>query len=319
MIDFITNSVIFGSIMLFGCVGEIVTEKSGHLNLGIPGIMCLGLSGGCLASKLYMMNNANPNWIILALLIVLFSVLFAVIGGGIYAFLTVTLRANQNISGLALTTFGGGFAMFFIKQVVGVADYSKGRTILKHAFPFYKDLGWFGEIFLSYDFFVYVAIILAVVAWFVLKKTKVGLNLRAIGESPATADAAGINVNAYKYGAILIGSAIAGLGGSAYTLGTAGTGVFNSTSEVLGYGWLAVALVIFTLWKPNLAIFGSMLFGALLYMARGGISSAGYGPYLLKILPYFITIVVLIITSIIGKKEFQPPASLGINYFREDR
>lgn len=320
MVAFITNAVILGAIMLYGCVGELVTEKSGHLNLGIPGIMCMGLTGGCIGSNAYMsgMAVADANWAVLVLITILSSVIFAAFGGLIYAFLTVTLRANQNISGLALTTFGGGFAMFFIKQFVGT-DFTKVRTVLKSSFAFSEKLGLFGELLFSYDVFVYLSIIIAIIVALVLNKTRTGLNLRAVGENPATADAAGINVNLYKYGAIIIGSAIAGIGGSAYTLGSAGTGIFNSPNEILCYGWLAIALVIFTLWKPLLSILGSILFGGLLYLARGGIQSSGMGPYLMKLIPYVITVIVLIITSIIGKKENQPPASLGVNYFREDR
>lgn len=323
MTAFIVNSIILGSVMLFGCLGETITEKSGHLNLGIPGIMCMGLTGGCLGANIYMgmTNIQSASWVLMILMIVIFSSIFSVLGGLIYAFLTVTLKANQNISGLALTTFGGGFAMFFIKQFIkSDGNFAGIRRVIMKSIPSFKEsLGWFTEIFFSYDIFVVLAVALAVVAWFTFKKTKTGLSLRAVGENPATADATGINVNGYKYGAILIGSIVAGFGGCAYTLGSAGTGIFNSTSEVLGYGWLAIALVIFTLWRPLLSILGSFLFGGLLYLAKGGIVLSGIWPYWLKILPYFITIVVLIITSIRDNKENQPPASLGVNYFREER
>ncbi len=320
MVNFIVDSITLGSVMLFGCVGEIITEKSGHLNLGIPGIMCMGLTGGCLGANLYMgtMPAADANYLALVLIVVLCSVVFALLGGVIYAFLTVTLKSNQNITGLALTTFGSGFAMFVIKKFTN-ATFVTTRTVLKTILPFADNLGAFGKLFFGYDIFVYLSIIIAIISAIVLRKTRVGLNLRAVGENPATADAAGINVNAYKYGAILIGAGIAGIGGSAYTLGSTGTGVFNSPAEVLSFGWLAIALVIFTLWKPNLSVIGSIAFGALLNLASGSIAVKGIWPYILKLVPYVVTVIVLIVTSIFDKKENQPPASLGINYFREER
>ncbi len=151
-----------------------------------------------------------------------------------------------------------------------------------------------------------------------LKRTAVGLNLRAVGENPATADAEGINVTKYKYGAILTGSAIAGLGGVYYIMDYIG-GSWENSSTIEGLGWLAMALVIFTMWKPDLSIIGSIIFGAL-YIASNYIIGISFAQMkLLKLLPYVITVIVLIVTSIIGKKETQPPASLGVNYFREDR
>ena len=159
--------------------------------------------------------------------------------------------------------------------------------------------------FLSYGFLAYVSIIIAVIAAYVIKKTRVGLNLRAVGESPATADAAGINVNRYKYIATCIGSMIAGLGGLYYVMDYA-CGVWSN--DAFGdRGWLAIALVIFSIWRPNLAIIASILFGGL------------YIVYLYKMLPYLVTIIVLVAVSMRKKRENEPPAALGLAYFREER
>lgn len=320
MIVLLTGAISIGAVFLFGCVGEILTEKSGHLNLGIPGIMCMGTAGGCWGVSLYMNSLASANnasWIVLMFIVIFFAALFGAFGGVIYSFLTVTLRSNQNITGLALTIFGSGFAQFFIDNYVDRTFFAAASKVIKSSILGIADLGWFGDIFLSYGFLVYLAIAIALVAAFVLKKTRVGLNLRAVGENPATADAAGINVNGYKYGAILIGSAIAGLGGMYYIMDYIG-GSWENASTIEGLGWLAIALVIFTLWKPDLSILGSFLFGAL-YIISDVVNVSITEKPLFKLIPYFVTVVVLIITSIIGNKSVQPPASLGVNYFREER
>lgn len=322
MVGILVGAISMGMVFLLGSVGEIITEKSGHLNLGIPGIMCLGTAGGCFGVSLYMNSLGSPNsaeWIILIILPIITSALFSAMGGLIYAFLTVSFRVNQNVVGLALTTFGAGFAQFFMDKFVNTIRFSKASKLIRTPLPFAEDLGWFGEIFLSYGVLVYIAIAIAIIAAIILRKTKVGLSLRAVGENPATADAVGINVTAYKYGAILIGSAIAGLGGLLYVM-EYNSGTFDNTLTIQSFGWLAIALVIFSMWKPDICILGSIIFGALYILGYKitGLESLGQQE-LIKLLPYVVTIIVLIITSITGSKENQPPASLGTNYFREER
>ncbi|MGN0819275.1 MAG: ABC transporter permease [Christensenellaceae bacterium] len=319
MISLIVSAITISAVYLLGCVGEIITEKAGHLNLGIPGVMCVGAAGGCWGAVLYtQMANGNPNYLLLLITAVLFAFVFGALAGGIYAFITVTLRCNQNITGLALTTFGAGFAQTMMKNFVLTEKMKPVMAIAvataKKSLPFAADLGAFGQIFLSHNLLFYVAIVIAIVTAVVLKRTRLGLHLRAVGEDPKTADATGINVTAYKYGAILTGSAIAGMGGMYYTLVYIGTWENPSTTE--GFGWLCIALVIFTLWKPDLAILGSILFSVLglLFMRV-----SGSWMYIFKMFPYIATIIVLVITSVIGSKENQPPKSLGLPYFREDR
>ena len=150
MVQLMTGAISIGVVFLFGCVGEILTEKSGHLNLGIPGIMCMGASGGCLGVATYMNSLASSDqavWIVLILIAVLYSAVFAAFGGAIYSFLTVTLRSNQNITGLALTTFGAGFAQFMMDNYVDRIRFAAASKIIRYSLPFAKDLGWFGEIF----------------------------------------------------------------------------------------------------------------------------------------------------------------------------
>ena len=313
------SAISIATVLLFGCLGETIMEKAGHLNLGIPGVMCLGTYGGCLGVAIYMHGNyENPNFAALLIVALLFSAIFSSIGALIYALLTVTLRCNQNVTGLALTTFGGGFADYFMSQVDQSHFAVASKTLSSHlTFPDTWG-GAFGRIFLGHSFLVYLAIILAIGTAIVLKYTKVGLSLRAVGENPGTADAAGINVTRYKYCAIVIGSIIAGFGGLFYVMNYVG-GSWENSSTIQAFGWLAIALVIFTVWKPGLAILGSIIFGLLYILPNyvAGLSLVAKETF--SLLPYVVTVLVLIVTSIIGKKGVQPPEALGLPYFREER
>ncbi|MBQ9859260.1 MAG: ABC transporter permease [Clostridia bacterium] len=332
IIRYLSSSIPLGVPLLYGSTGEIVTEKSGHLNLGIPGIMYVGSISGVIGAFLYeqacgnRLANMNPA---LAILIPLLScIIGSVLMGLIYSFLTVTLRVNQNVTGLALTTFGVGLGNFFGGSLAKLVDSELPNIILTNtssfydvSLPFAAKLGWFGEIFLSHDFLTYLAIAVAILTSLVLNRTRMGLNLRAVGENPATADAAGINVTRYKYLATCIGSAIAGLGGLQYVMVYA-DGVW-SNNAFGDRGWMAIALVIFALWKPTMAIIGSFLFGMLCnlnnYMPQFGVPLGTDTQELFNMLPYVVTILVLIITSMRKKREHQPPQSLGLPYFREER
>lgn len=325
---FLASSIPLGVPLLYGSTGEIITEKSGHLNLGIPGIMYVGSISGVIGAFFYEAAcdaagvGLNP---VLAILIpLLCSILGSVLMGLIYSFMTVTLRANQNVTGLALTTFGIGIGNFFGSSLTKLANsdlpivaLTRTSNFYRTSLPFADDLGWFGQLFLSHDFLTYVAIAIALITSYVLNRTRVGLNLRSVGENPATADAAGINVTRYKYLATCIGSAVAGLGGLQYVV--AFTNGIWSNNGFGDRGWMAIALVIFALWKPSMAIVGSFLFGALCN-ANNYIRGLGTATQeLFKMLPYVVTLLVLIITSMRKKREHQPPQSLGLSYFREDR
>ena len=326
MVSFLVGAIALATVFLFGCVGEIITEKAGHLNLGIPGIMCVGTAGGCYAVSLYMRSLTDPknaSWLLMILFSIMLAALFAAALGGIYGLLTVTLRCNQNITGLSVTIFGNGFAQFFMDTCVLTCDqdranFEQAGKIISKGLPFADSLGAFGKIFLSHGILVYLSIAIAILAAWFLKKTRAGLHLRSVGENPATADAAGINVTAYKYGAILAGSGIAGLGGFFYIMDYI-KGSWENAYTIEAFGWLAIALVIFVLWKPNVGILGAVLFGACYIVAFVLPNVTSTQKELIKMLPYVVTIVVLILTSIRKKREHQPPASLGLPYFREDR
>lgn len=329
---FLQRAVMQGIPLLYGSTGEIITEKSGHLNLGIPGIMYVGAISGVIGAFMY--ENAytgrpeEMNALIAVLIPFLACLLGSLLMGLIYSFLTVTLRANQNVTGLALTTFGVGVGNFFGGSLIKLTGsdlpsiaLNQTSSFFRKTLPFADDLGWFGQVFLSYSFLAYLAVIIALIAAFVLNRTRVGLHLRAVGENPATADAAGINVNRYKYVATALGSMIAGLGGLYYVMDYA-NGVWSN--DAFGdRGWLAIALVIFAIWKPGIGILGSFLFGGLYimhnYLHNFGLDISMSTQEIFKMLPYVVTILVLVITSMRKKREYQPPAGLGRSYFREER
>ncbi len=318
------RAVMQGIPLLYGSTGEILTEKSGHLNLGIPGIMYVGAISGVTGAFLYEQSAEALNPALAVIIPLIACIIGSLLMGLIYCFLTVTLRANQNVTGLALTTFGVGLGNFFggslitiTKSDVPSISLNATSKVFKTALPFADKLGWVGDVLFSYGFLAYLAIIIALVASHIINKTRIGLHLRAVGESPETADAAGINVTRYKYLFTCIGSAVAGLGGLYYVMDYA-NGVW-SNNAFGDRGWLAIALVIFALWKPSLSILGSFVFGALYVIPTYIPGISVNAKKLFEMLPYVVTIVVLVLTSVRNKKENQAPASLGLPYFREER
>ncbi|MBQ7937898.1 MAG: ABC transporter permease [Oscillospiraceae bacterium] len=323
-LNFVVAAVLAATPLLFGTLGEILTEKSGHLNLGVEGMMFMGGVAGLAGTYYYEKAVGEPDKLVAAVIGVVCAFLCAMLGALIYSFLTITLRANQNVTGLALTTFGTGFGNFF-GEIMGNAagGYVSVGTVIKAVFdegiPVLQDIPIIGKLLFSYNFLVYLALAIALVLSYFLTKTRKGLNLRAVGESPATADAAGIPVSTYKYLATCIGGGICGLGGLYIVMnsanGTGGVWVHNSIS---GYGWLAVAIVIFATWSPLKSLICSLVIGALsvlpYYYPITFIPSAIY-----EIFPYLATVAVLIMIIFRKKKNNLPPASLGLAYFREER
>ena len=326
-IAFIPRAVVQGVPLMLGSTGETLTQKSGNLNLGLPGVMYVGAICGVIGSFLYELNTpaAEMNALLAVGIPTLCCLAGSVLMGLLYCFLTVTLRANQNVTGLAMTTFGVGFGNFFGGSLIRLTDnevpsiaLTATSSYFKTTLPFADSLGWFWQIFLSYGALTYIAIIIAILCSYFLKRTRSGLNLRAVGEDPATADAAGINVTRYKYKATCVGCMIAGLGGLYYVMDYA-NGIWSN--DAFGdRGWLAIALVIFTMWRPAVSILASILFGGLyilhLFIPTGTNLAV---KELYKMLPYLVTIAVLIIVSLKKSRENQPPAHLGLSYFREER
>lgn len=326
LIAWILRAVSFGTIIMYGAMGEILTEKSGNLNLGVPGIMYLGGFAGFASSYYYEKLTPEPNGIVCVILAILCCLAASMAGGLIYSFITITLRANQNVTGLALTIFGMGVANFFGAYMLNGASYTAAplaNSMFSYKIMPFSNAGVFGQVVGGYGFLAYAAIVIAIIFHRFLYRSKTGLNLRAVGENPAAADADGINVNKYKYLATCIGAGLSGIGGLYYVLDY-NQGIWATTDQIEALGWLAVALVIFTTWKPLNAIWGAYLFGMLYWLYQFlpdlmGWKIPSYITDLVQMVPYVVTIIVLIVVSMRQKKENQPPESLGLSYFREER
>ena len=327
MFDFITfipRAVIQGTPLLFGSTGETLTEKSGNLNLGIPGIMYMGAICGVIGAFFYEQSPGEMNGFLAVMIPLVSSLLGSLFLGLLYCFLTVTLRANQNVTGLAITTFGVGFGNFFGGSLIKLSGLDVPAIVLSRTSSYFSaslpiaEGTPIGDIFFSYGFLAYLAIGIALLASYVLLHTRTGLHLRAVGENPVTADAAGIHVERYKYVSTCLGSMIAGLGGLYYIMDYV-NGIW-SVDAFGDRGWLAIALVIFTVWRPNVGVFASFLFGGLYILHMyipSGMNLAVKELY--KMIPYVVTIIVLVAVSLRNSRESQPPASLGTSFFRETR
>jgi len=322
--SFIHNIVVYNIPLLYGTVGAIIGEKSGSLNLGVEGIMAVGAIFGYIC-------GCYTNSMLIGILT---AFLMGALCGLIFAVLTVSLQANQNITGLTLTTFGLGVYFFVgngIKSVKwpAMGDYSSIKNgFADIAIPGLSEIPLIGKGLFSHNLLVYLGIVIALVMWWYLNRTTPGLRLRAIGENPAAADSVGINVKRFKYIHICLGCGIMGIGG--YYMGLNMSGSFSSSCWINGYGWIAVALVIFANWNPALAIIGTFVFGFFNTLRVSGSSLAAAFPetlswlaavptQLYQVLPFAITALVLVFTSIRAKQGSGHPAALGINYFREER
>lgn len=314
-VNFLHAALLAGTPLMFGTLGEIVTEKAGNLNLGVEGMMSIGAIAG------FYVGFTTQN-IVLA---VLGAFLAGLLSALIYAFLTVTLKANQNVTGLTLTIFGVGFANFFgdfLRESAGI-DVLKlsdkiTNTVQAIHIPVLSDIPYVGKLFFQYNPFVYLGILLCILMGIYILHTRKGLNLCAVGENPGAADAAGVNVTRVKYFNILLGGGVCGIGGAYISLVLCG-GIWV-TDSVNGLGWIAVALVIFASWNPFKAILGSFIFGAFnilkFYIPKNIVTIP---EAIFDMLPFLVTAIVLIVTSIRKSKENTQPAGCGINYFREER
>ena len=322
--SFLHNIIVYNIPLLYGTVGEIVVEKSGSLNLGVEGIMAVGAIFG------YVIGcYANSLGVGIAT-----AFLAGALCGLLFAFLTVSLQANQNITGLTLTTFGLGIYFFVGNSLKAVSWPVMGEySSIVNGFadlpiPGLSQIPVVGNGLFSHNILVYLGIVIAVGMWWYLGHTNAGLRLRAVGENPGAADSVGINVKRTKYLHICLGCGIMGIGGYYMALNLGGS--FNSNCWINGYGWIAVALVIFANWNPVLAILGTFVFGFFSTLQVSGSTLAAAFPgalgwlavipsELYQALPFMITAVVLVASSVSKKKNSGLPAALGLNYFREER
>jgi general nucleoside transport system permease protein len=306
--NFLIAVVIAAMPLVYATLGELLCEKVGNLNLGVEGMM---LIGAVMGFRVGLATN-NP------LLAVMAALLAGAVGATIFAFLTVSLRANQVVTGLTLTIFGGGFAGLVGRDVVGVPLAIGIRDSFNTIpIPFLSKIPLIGKPIFDQDILVYGGFLCVILMIFYFKKTRIGLNTRAVGENAAAADASGINVTLYKYANIIVGGALCGLGGAYMTLVTIPVWQEN---VVAGRGWIAVALVIFASWRPTKALLGALVFGALSILGyRLQAMGISVSQYLVDMIPYIATILIVIISTHKNRKEDLPPADLGNPYFREER
>lgn len=302
---FLTTVTIQSSMaVLFATLGEIVTEKSGILNLGVEGMMLMGAMSS-FAASLYFKNP----WL---------GVTCGLITGAffalIHAFFTIGLKANQVICGLSLTIFGMGLSSFLGRFLIG----KTGTRFLIWHVPILNKIPLVGPILFNQTPLVYLSYIFVPLIWVLLYKTNIGLSLRAVGENPTAADVTGISVVRYRYLATIFGGMMAGLGGSYLSLFYTPGWKENMTA---GQGWIAIAMVIFSTWNPFRAVIGSLMFGGInalqYYFQASGITIIPN--YILMMLPYIFTLVVLFLINQTegAKRKLGAPASLGVAFERE--
>ncbi|MCQ2516149.1 MAG: ABC transporter permease [Saccharofermentans sp.] len=321
---FIFNIVIYSIPLLYATCGEIVIEKSGSLNLGVEGTMAIGAVFGFLA-------GCSANSLPVALLV---SFITAALVGAIFSLFTITLQANQNVTGLTITTIGVA-VYFFVGNALGkdwpyLPDADKFvQQSSAIEIPGLSQIPLVGKAFFSHNILVYLAVVIAILLWLYFEKTSVGLKLRAIGENPGAADSLGVHIVKYKYLHIMLGSGIMGIGGLYMGLNLGGT-FEGSNCWINGYGWIAIALVIFANWSTSKAIFGTFVFGFFntlrIYNAPLAATFPNALGWLSKIpaqffsaLPFIVTLIVLIVSSMRKSKNSNCPTAIGLNYYREDR
>jgi ABC-type uncharacterized transport system permease subunit len=312
----LASAVLYGTPLLFAALGEVLAERSGVLNLGVEGMMLVGAVMGFWAVQ--SLDAAGSVSLAAAVAV-------AAVAGGcmalIHAFLVITLRANQIVSGLALTIFAGAAGL---SSYLG-NDLDLSGAPAEHVFAPLDVLGLgdlpvVGPILLDQSALVYLSWGCVLAIGLYLARTRPGLNVRAVGEAPAAADAMGIDVTRYRYAHTVVGGAFAGVGGACFTLQITPQWVNGLTG---GAGWIAVALVIFAFWRADLCLVGAYLFGAfsalpLLLQARGWLT--GVPAEVFNALPYVMTVVVLVaVSSGAAKRRLGAPAALGIPYVREER
>jgi ABC-type uncharacterized transport system permease subunit len=317
VVSVLTQAVVYGTPILFAALGELLAERSGVLNLGVEGMMLVGAAMGFWASQ------RGPGSTGLVLLLAVLTAAFAgLVSSAVHAFLTITLRASQIVSGLALTIFAGGLGLSaYLGSTLGLADVPPKHQFGEIDVFGLKDVPVLGPVIFDQSALVYASWAVVVLVSLYLARTRPGLNVRSIGEAPGAADAMGISVTRYRYAHVLAGGALAGVGGACYSLAIT-PGWTEGDSLVGGAGWIAIALVIFSFWRPEYCPLGAYLFGGL----SGGLPSAlqahGFAikPEVLNALPYLMTVVVLVLVSTgLARRRLGAPAALGVPYVREER
>jgi simple sugar transport system permease protein len=307
-------AVAYGTPLLYAALGEVLAERSGVLNLGVEGMMLVGAVMGFWTVQ--RLDASTP--VVLAAAIGVAALAGAAMAT-IHAFLVVTLRASQIVSGLALTIFAGAAGLSsYLGNDLSLADSPARHTFHAILPKGVRELPVVGPIVFGHSALVYGSWLCVVLVALYLTRTRPGLNVRAVGESPGAADAMGINVTAYRYAHTIVGGAFAGVGGATFSLSITPQWVDGLTQ---GAGWIAIALVIFAFWRPELCLVGAYVFGAFaylpFYLQGRGVTVA---PELFQSLPYVMTVIVLVLVSSgLAKRRLGAPGALGVPYVREER
>ena len=304
IVSVLTRTIIAGTPLLIATLGEIVSERAGILNLGMEGLM----SAGAVSAFIVTFTTGNP-W-----LGMLAAILVGMLLSSLHGFVCITLRANQVVSGLALTMLGLGISGLWGKPYIG---RPLPQRMPRLDISGLSDIPVLGGILFNHDWYVYLSVLIGIVIWFLVKHTRMGITLRSVGENPKAAESQGISVNRVKYLAVMTGGGLAGMAGA--FLSTAYSGSWNE-GMVAGRGWIVIALTIFALWRPGGAFLGAYLFGGI-FVLQFMLQPLGVSPNLLAMLPYISTLLVLLIYGLSksGQRRMSAPTTLGEPYVRGGR
>lgn len=296
------RTLIAGTPLLIGTIGEIICERSGILNLGVEGVMAIG----AVTAFIITMVTGNP-WLGLFV-----AILAGMLISVIHALASITLQSNQVVSGLALTMLGLGVSGLVGKPYVGKPLAVKFNVV---AVPLLSDIPFVGPVFFNQSPFFYMAIVLAVAAWFVLKHTKLGIRIRSAGENPKATETQGVSVSLIRYACVIIGGGFSGMAGANLSISYSKSWIEGMTA---GRGWIVIALTIFALWNPMRAILGAFLFGGI-FVLQYLLQPLGISPNFLAMMPYVATLLVLFIGGIKDSRKLSAPAMLAEPYKRGER
>jgi len=297
------RALVAGTPLLLGTLGEVIAERSGVLNLGVEGMLAMG----AVSAFIVTLTTGSP-W--LGMLVAIFV---GAAAASLHAVVTVSLQSNQVVSGLALTMLGLGVSGLWGKPYIGTPLKVKMQAF---RLPFLGRIPVIGDIFFYHDVFFYLAVILGVIAWFMLKHTRWGIAIRSVGENPQAAESQGINVTLVRYVCVAVGGGFAGMAGANLSIAYSKSWIEGMTA---GRGWIIIGLTIFALWKPGRAFVGAYLFGVI-FVLQYLLQPLGIPPNFLSMLPYLATLAVLVLGGIgRGKRKMAAPAALGEVFRRGER
>jgi len=296
------RTLVAGTPLLLGTTGEIICERSGILNLGVEGMMAIG----AVTAFIVTFISGNP-WLGL-----IAAILAGMLISSAHAVASITLQSNQVVSGLAITMLGLGISGLLGKPYIGRPLTIKFQTM---PIPVLSDIPYIGPVFFDQSPFFYMAVMLAVTAWFVMEYTRIGIMVRSTGESPKATEAQGVNVSAIRYWCVIIGGGFSGMAGANLSTSYSKSWIEGMTA---GRGWIVIALTIFALWNPMRALIGAFLFGGI-FVLQYLLQPLGISPNLLAALPYAATLLVLLIIGLGDRRKLNAPAMLAEPYKRGER